>query len=700
MTINSESKAFFNKLSKTWQNFKDYTYLEGITLSPEQISIIEHDSDQLLIEGYAGTGKSLTLLYKLINVLVKQKDKRILYVTFNKTLIDDTKKRLNTSKEYIENKGNHYIRISTFHEIATEVLKENKIIDYGISKLSAEVVDQYRDTAYRRLAAITFKYVESSNEEYKSLKREERLYKTHDVNFIIDEIAWIKAMGFTVKDRYLEIERIGRSKSIRLTRAQRSTIFKIYEEYNKDLKEKYNNYMDLEDYALKIVENEYIIDENKKFDYIFVDEVQDLDPMQIKALCLLTRQSIVLSGDAKQRIYKKSPLKYEDIGLNIREKGKRRILNKNYRSTAEIVKLANDLVFFDNEEKLIEKQFVREGEKPSIYIGDNKSSVKFICNTINKIHQEDENKTIAIIHREDAKVKLNQRKSNLRLNLEMSLLQSFTDIKTYGEKFDYNKRKQIFYTNAYDIKGLEFDYVFIIDFNKEFYPNIKEINKIQTENEGKDRELVNEDIADFINREKKLLYVAMTRARDKMYIIGNGCKSELAISNFIFDFKRENYIAANFTKKSIEAHRGAHNYNMKALLQSKYIKIYEPEKYVEIKSKSIDVDNLNINESKEEMDLKIKDIKVNIIKDESETNLSKETIEVGNLKDISEIINYLKSKGVEVIDKREKGGALWVVGGLELGNDMKILSMNNVTFKFLKKGGKSTKHKPAWYLTR
>ena len=291
-----------------------------------------------------------------------------------------------------------------------------------------------------------------------------------------------------------------------------------------------------------------------------------------------------------------------------------------------------------------------------------------------KIHQEDEGKTIAIIHREDAKAKLNQRKSNLRLNLEMSLLQSFTDIKTYGEKFDY---------------------VFIIDFNKEFYPNIKEINKIQSENEGKDRELVNEDIADFINREKKLLYVAMTRARDKMYIIGNGCKSELAISNFIFDFKRENYIAANFTKKSIEAHRRAHNYNMKALLQSKYIKIYEPEKYAEIKSKSIDVDNLNINKSEEEMDLKIKDIKVNIIKDESETNLSKETIEVGNLKDISEIINYLKSKGVEVIDKREKGGVLWVVGGLELGNDMKILSMNNVTFKFLKKGGKSTKHKPA-----
>ena len=82
MTIGSESISFFEVISKVWQNFKDYSYLEGITLSKEQISIIEYETDQLLIEGYAGTGKSLTLLYKLINVLVKQKEKRIFYSSY------------------------------------------------------------------------------------------------------------------------------------------------------------------------------------------------------------------------------------------------------------------------------------------------------------------------------------------------------------------------------------------------------------------------------------------------------------------------------------------------------------------------------------------------------------------------------------------------------------------------------------------
>ena len=533
MTINNRRNEFFEKLSKIWQNFKDYSYFENINLSPEQISIIEHDTEQLLIEGYAGTGKSLTLLYKLINVLIQQENKRVLYVTFNNTLIEDTRKRLNESKEFLENKDKHFLRIATFHEIATEVLKENKIIEFGVTKLTADKVNEYRDKAFRRVAAISSRYREFDKKEYKFLEREEHLFKTHDDNFILDEIIWIKAMGLIQRKRYLEIERTGRSKSIRLTRVQRRTIFKIYEEYQKELNDKYYKHLDLEDYALKIIENNSILNQNKKFDYVFVDEVQDLDPMQIYALSLLTKQSIVLSGDAKQRIYKKSPIKYEDIGLNLKEKGRRKILNKNYRSTAEIVKLANNLIFFDNDDKLMEKQFVRSGERPIIYFGKGIQAVKYITKEIKAIHSSNPKKTIAIIHREDIKPKKNYGKSDFRNALELELLLTFTDIKTYSNKFELNGEKQIFYTNAYDIKGLEFDIVFVIDFNKAYYPNRKEIEKIRLENDGKDESLINEDIADFMNREKKLLYVAMTRARDKMYLVANGCDKEEKISNFI-----------------------------------------------------------------------------------------------------------------------------------------------------------------------
>ena len=118
MTASNEKLEFFTKLSKIWQNFKDYSYLEGINLSQEQINIIEHDEEQLLIEGFAGTGKSLTLLYKFINVLIREENKRVLYVTYNSTLIEDVKKRLNTCMEDNENKDRHDVNIQTFHEMA------------------------------------------------------------------------------------------------------------------------------------------------------------------------------------------------------------------------------------------------------------------------------------------------------------------------------------------------------------------------------------------------------------------------------------------------------------------------------------------------------------------------------------------------------------------------------------------------------
>lgn len=92
MGLNNESKEFFKGISRIWRNYKDYTYLDGIKLSQAQIDIIEKEEDQLLIEGYAGTGKSLTLIYKFINVLVREEGKRVLYVTFNDTLIEDTKR--------------------------------------------------------------------------------------------------------------------------------------------------------------------------------------------------------------------------------------------------------------------------------------------------------------------------------------------------------------------------------------------------------------------------------------------------------------------------------------------------------------------------------------------------------------------------------------------------------------------------------
>ncbi|TYS45620.1 AAA domain-containing protein [Bacillus infantis] len=61
------------------------------------------------------------------------------------------------------------------------------------------------------------------------------------------------------------------------------------------------------------------------------------------------------------------------------------------------------------------------------------------------------------------------------------------------------------------------------------------------------------------------------------------------------------------------------------------------------------------------------------------------------------IKEFLESKGLEVIDKRNKGGALWVLGGQELSPLIEELRKDNIVFTFAYNGSKSTDKRPSWY---
>jgi very-short-patch-repair endonuclease len=76
-------------------------------------------------------------------------------------------------------------------------------------------------------------------------------------------------------------------------------------------------------------------------------------------------------------------------------------------------------------------------------------------------------------------------------------------------------------------------------------------------------------------------------------------------------------------------------------------------------------------------------------------NARKETMDKSNSNGLKE---YLQKSGYEVIDKRKKGGALWLIGGEELEPFIeKITSSGKIIFNFAKKGSRSTKHKPSWF---
>lgn len=67
--------------------------------------------------------------------------------------------------------------------------------------------------------------------------------------------------------------------------------------------------------------------------------------------------------------------------------------------------------------------------------------------------------------------------------------------------------------------------------------------------------------------------------------------------------------------------------------------------------------------------------------------------------DESNLLTYLTSLGLEVVDRRDKGGALWVIGDEQkLKSIMQDLQSKGYEFKYLEQGGRASKHRPAWWI--
>lgn len=77
------------------------------------------------------------------------------------------------------------------------------------------------------------------------------------------------------------------------------------EKYNAEKREKnVLDYNDLEHIALSLLEDEAVREElRQKYPYVFVDEYQDVNPVQERLLSAVGGENVFLVGDVKQAIY-------------------------------------------------------------------------------------------------------------------------------------------------------------------------------------------------------------------------------------------------------------------------------------------------------------------------------------------------------------------------------------------------------------
>lgn len=226
------------------------------------------------------------------------------------------------------------------------------------------------------------------------------------------------------------------------------------------------------------------INNNLKLKHIVIDEAQDFSEFLFYSLneIMNKNKSLTILGDIAQGIYEyRGCNNWEKINKEIfNNEAKIEYLNQSYRTTFEIMEEAKKILENIQEEYNLQlaEPIVRHGEKVEyIELDDNK--IEKIAELINK-ELEKGNNNIAIICKDEKEVE------EIYNKLEKEKIEIKT-ITSKSQKYEGG----ITIVPSYYSKGLEFDSVIISDKNK-----------------YKDNTL-----------DKKLLYVAYTRAMHKLYVL-------------------------------------------------------------------------------------------------------------------------------------------------------------------------------------
>lgn len=237
------------------------------------------------------------------------------------------------------------------------------------------------------------------------------------------------------------------------------------------------------------------IEEQYMMKSIFIDEAQDYSYFQFAALREgFETELFTIVGDLAQGIHSYRGLNsWEPLVKEIFPNANYQALQKSYRTTVEIMQLANDILSIMGKDLPKVEPVIRHGAKPRFTKIDpaNLQQVREILEQDIQLLKEEELNSIAIIGRTDREC------SRIHKMLENSNL----PVQLLEEKEDMKKGSVVILPSHLS-KGLEFDAVLILTL-EELYS---------------DKEL---DI--------KLLYVAMTRPMHRLYLYGSA-PSELLLN--------------------------------------------------------------------------------------------------------------------------------------------------------------------------
>jgi DNA helicase-2/ATP-dependent DNA helicase PcrA len=379
-------------------------------LNEKQKEAVLHQEGPLLVLAGAGAGKTKMLTHRILNLIEKGvSPSQILAVTFTNKASKEMRDRVGSliSKSEninrpIEEKERPFV--STFHSLGVHILRHHgKHI--GIPK-QFKIID--RDDCKKIIK--------------KAIKDASYDPKQYEIGTIISIISRQKG-DLKTPEEYEDGLRTGDYFG--------NAVADIWRRYERELNE--SNYLDFDDLLVKTVillrqnpeiRNHYI----STWKYIHIDEYQDTNEVQYQITLLLTgsEHNICVVGDIDQNIYSWRGATIRNI-LHFEKdfpEAKIVLLEQNYRSTANILTVANTIIQKNKmrrEKNLFTKN--EDGEKLTLYNAfDENDEASFIANVTKDLIDNGANpKEISVLYRANFQSRVLEEKF-LRKNIPYQVL--------------------------------------------------------------------------------------------------------------------------------------------------------------------------------------------------------------------------------------------------------------------------------------
>ncbi|MCP4934567.1 MAG: UvrD-helicase domain-containing protein, partial [bacterium] len=456
----------------------------AIFLHPSQRQVVDQKfNGPARVSGSAGTGKTVVALHRTAAILKNNKNAKILLTTFSSPLANALAHKLQMLTGISTGDASN-ITVLPFQGIAHDLFT----LAFGHTPRAAT---QTQIKATIETAQNELEYSEFSSR-----------FLVSEWNSVID--AW----QINTQEAYRDVPRLGRK--FRLGEKQRERIWPVFVRTRELLASQgLSSWPDI----FGAVTSHYAEQSHKPFTHIVVDEAQDLSVPQLRMLAAITDNSpdaLFFAGDLGQRIFQE-PFSWKALGIDIR--GRSHTLKVNYRTSHQIRQTVDRLLpqqvrdVDGNEEDRRGTVSIFNGPSPEIMIFDDKE--KELEGLVDWIR-------LAV----DENIEPNEIGLFVRSNNELARARAViknaghTPLELSDRVEERNGRISI--GTMHLAKGLEFKAVAVMACDDDILPSQERIEAVADEPE----------LDEVYETERHLLYVACTRARERLIVTGVNPASE------------------------------------------------------------------------------------------------------------------------------------------------------------------------------